>query len=458
MKAMTNEDMRIEDTDISKIRGKHRQVKLEQVYDMENLIAAEKEARKGKGKKFGVMKFDRHARENLENIQRMLKERTYRRSPAKQEEQDCPCGKRRLLTKLPYYPDHIIDHALMRVIGKTMTRSYYYDSAASIKGKGTEFARRRVRKFLDKNRHRDIVWAKMDFQKFYHNIMQPIVYEELCKMYHNDGIRWLLKEVVTTIPTGLGIGLYPIQPIANFHLNRLDRLVGEKTHGEVHLFRYCDDMLLIGFDTRTVWKAVEEIRRYAAEVICQPLHTNVNVEHVTASSGIDFVGYVFFKEYTLLRKRMKQRMHRKTIHFMNKGNRERLRQVLASYKGWLMHCNGRNLWKKITGMKKFSDLNIKHESVTKDGQVYFNVPTVSCGFIAGREIIVKDYQEGVTTKNGEGRFVVLIEEGGRECKFITNNPRLKDVLRQCREQDAFPFSAMLNSKPLGGNKVDYYFE
>ena len=225
---MAKENMRMEDTDISKIRGKHRQVKLEQVYDMENLIAAEKEARKGKGKKFGVMKFDRHAQENLKNIQRMLKERTYRRSPAKQEEQDCPCGKRRLLTKLPYYPDHIIDHALMRVIGKTMTRSYYYDSAASIKGKGTEFARRRVRKFLDKNRHRDIVWAKMDFRKFYHNIMQPIVYKELCQMYHNDGIRWLLKEVVATIPAGLGIGLYPIQPIANFHLNRLDRLVGEK--------------------------------------------------------------------------------------------------------------------------------------------------------------------------------------------------------------------------------------
>ena len=385
--------MTVEDVNLAGIPGKNRQVKLEQVYAWDNLVAAEKEARRGKSHKYGVRKFDRNREENLLKIQQMLMDGTYRTSKVKEEEQYCPCGKVRKLAKVPYCPDHIVHHALMRVIGPVITRSYYFDSAASIKGRGTEFSRRRVRRFIDQHKGSDIVFAKMDFTKFYQNIVQGLVYEELCRMFRDGGIRWLLREVVTAIGEGLGIGLFPIQPIANLHLNRLDRLVGEGKKGRIHLYRYCDDLLIVGFDTKEVWQAVV----------------------------------------------LKQ-------------------QVLASYKGWLMHCNGHNLWKKITGMKNFSELNIKKESVSKDGQKFYDVPTVSCGFLVGRSIVVKDFQEGVKTKNGDGRFVVLIMEGDHDCKFLTNNPRLKDVLTQCREQDAFPFRATLKSRALNGNKIDYYFE
>lgn len=456
--------MAVEGVDTAQIRGKHRQVKLEQVYDMDNLIAAEKEARRGKSGKYGVRKFDRKREENLLNIQQMLRDRTYSTSPVKVDEQYCPCGKVRKITKLPYYPDHIIHHALMRVIAPTMMKSYYFDSYASIKGKGTEFARRRVRRFIDLNKGRDIVFAKMDFRKFYQNISQEKAYVALCRMYHDDGIRWILREVVAAVDEGLGIGLFPIQPIANFYLNGLDRMVCDTFHGDVQLFRYCDDILLVGFDTKEVWQAVTKVRRYASEVLGQPLHDNVNVEHLTNTVCIDFVGYQFFKDYTLIRKKMKKRFGRKIRHLdkqIAKGipTADSMKgMVLASYKGWLMHCNGRNLWRKITGMKSFSELNIKRESKSKDGQVYYDVPTVSCGFLVGRDIVVKDFQENVRTKNGDGRYVVLIEESGHECKFLTNNPRLKDVLSQCRELDAFPFSATFKSRSLSGNKIDYYFE
>lgn len=456
--------MKVEEIDIKAIPGKHRNVKLEQVYDMQNLILAEKEARKGKGNKYGVRKFDKHREENFIALQKMIRERTYHTSPAKIDEQWCPCGKVRKIVKLPYFPDHIIHHALMRVAGPAMTKSYYFDSSASIKGKGTEFARRRVRRWIDKHKDKDIVFAKLDFTKFYQNIDQGIMYKELCTMYHDDGIRWLFKEVVTSVDDGLGIGLYPIQPIANFHLNVLDRRIGMVFHGDVHLHRYCDDMVLIGTNVKMVWKAVELVREYAREVIHQPLHTNVNVEHLINDVGLDFVGYVFFKDYTRIRKKMKLRMKRRYAKLSKKINendpfaKEQLRMSMSSYKGWLMHCNGRHLWQSITGMKKFSELNIKKETTGLNGQRFFDVPTVTCSFIIDRLIVVKDFQTGVTTKNGDGRYVVLIEESGKDYKFLTNNPRLKDVLDQCREQEAFPFEATLRRRNLNGNKVDYYFE
>lgn len=455
--------MNVEEIDIAAIKGKHRNIKLEQVYDIYNLRNAEREARRGKGNKYGVRRFDKNREENFKALQKMLKDRTYHTTPARVDEQYCPCGKTRKIVKLPYFPDHIIHHALMRVAGGAMTKSYYFDSCASIKGKGTEFARRRVRRYIDLHKDEDLVFAKLDFTKFYQNIDQGIVYKELCEFYHDDGIRWLFKEVVTAVENGLGIGLYPIQPIANFHLNPLDRMIGERFKGEVHLFRYCDDMVLIGNDPKKIWQAVELVRDYADSVIFQPLHTNVNVEHLTNDVGLDFVGFVFYKDYTLIRKKMKTRMRRKYNRFKQRieaGDetaKEQLRMTMASYKGWLMHCDGRNLWQKITGMKKFSDLNIKKET-SVNGQRFFDVPSVNCSFLIDRPIVVKDFQTDVTTKNGGGRYVVLISEGGRDCKFLTNNPRLKEVLDQCRENNYFPFEATLKRRNLNGNKIDYYLE
>lgn len=461
--------MNLDGIDISRIKGKHRQVKLEQVYDMKNLILADKMARKGKGHNYGVTRFDKDREGNLLKIQKMLRERTYHTSPVRTEEKNCPCGKTRTITKLPYYPDHIIHHALMQVIGPTMTASYFPNSFASIKGRGTEMARRRTRRWIDLHKDNDIVFAKLDFTKFYHHIDQAKCYLSLCRMYHNDGIRWLLREAVTAIDEGLGIGLFPIQPIANFYLSCMFRQMEQEYGASIHILVYCDDIVILGFDTKTVWKTVSSIRHYAEEVLCQPLHANVNVEHITNDVGLSFVGYVFFKDFTLIRKKMKKRMKRKLRNINRKieeaddqkaKNKAEIRkyEILSSYKGWLMHSDGRHLWQTVTGMRKFSELNIKSEMRGKDGKIYYDVPMVAAGFLIDRTIVVKDFQTDVKTKNGDGRYCVLIEEGGRECKFMTNNARMKNVLDQCRDQGVFPFECTFRRRQNKNGVADYYFE
>ena len=56
--------------------------------------------------------------------------------------------------------------------------------------------------------------------------------------------------------------------------------------------------------------------------------------------GIDVLGYVFFHEYTLLRKSIKQR-------FARMLRRNRNWQSYSAYMGWLKHCNSKNLLKKL---------------------------------------------------------------------------------------------------------------
>lgn len=90
--------------------------------------------------------------------------------------------------------------------------------------------------------------------------------------------------------------------------------------------------------------------------------------------------------------------------------------------------------------------------------VFFEVPTISASFLVGRRIIVKDFEDNVNTKNGAGRMCVLVEENGSDKKFLTNNPRLKEILLKVREMGELPFEATLRSRNINGGKIDYYFE
>ena len=109
-------------------------------------------------------------------------------------------------------------------------------------------------------------------------------------------------------------------------------------------------------------------------------------------------------------------------------------------------------------MKKFSDLKIKQEAVDENGRRFFDAPQVSCSYIVDRPIVVEDFEPGVETKNGGGRYAVLCTEAGRRFKFFTNNPKLKRCLDECERINAFPFEATLRMKLVSNGKKDYYFE
>lgn len=425
------------------VKGKHRKIKISAVWDWDNLVAAEKEARKGKGRKHGVRRFDAYGVERgLKEIQQMLQSGSFRSSDPTVILRKCPCGKTRELTKVPYFPDHIVHHALMRVIGGTIDKALYGDSFAGVKERGIHKALYRVHRWVDVYGY--AYFAKTDFKKFYASINQELCYLSLCRLFHDKGIRLLLREVLTVREHGLGIGLYPVQAIANYYLDTLAR--GINRRGRVHVFSYCDDLLLIGRTKKDVWQGVDRIRRFAMETGLG-VHDGTDVNKVTEQTSIDFVGYRVFTNRTAIRKRIKMRMKHTETH-----------NALISYRGWLQHCNGRTLWQKIKKMKKFSDLGIKKIDRDEKGRMFFDVPMVKCEFLKDRTIVVKNFQADCDTRHGDGRYAVLCSEGGRDCKFLTNNPRMKNVLDQCREMEAFPFEAVLRCRSLGGNKTDYYFE
>ena len=437
----------------AKLRGKNRKLRFEYITQMDNLELADHNARKGKGQHRGVMLFDRRKTENLTALQIQLANMEYHTSPGHICNKKCPCGKTRKLHKLPYYPDHIVHHSLMQQILPVLYTYYYYDSYASVPGKGMHFAANRVSKFIRKYKGKRIYYVKLDFVKFYENILQPVIYEQLCKTFGNKGVRYLLREAITACDKGLAIGHYPIQPIANYYTSRMVRHVYKKKGGKVAIFVYCDDIVVMGIDKKKVWRTVNAIIDYAREVMHQPLHENIGMQIIADKRSLDFVGYQFFSNRRLLRKRMKKRFARKMAKLKEPMRRY---QVATAYKGWLMHCNGLNLWRKIMKMKSFSDLQIpEYVAVDADGKRFFDATIRSMSSIAEEKMTFLDVEFDVKSRFDKRTIVVLTEDSrGRRIKFFTSNPRLIHIFEQVKKSNGFPFlGEIYNTKTSG--KADY---
>lgn len=442
-------------------KGKNRKVTLELVYQRENIEKAVKSSKRNKHNSYGVRKFDKDLEANIRKIEHELKTQTYVSSPPKFEKSR-GAGKKRVLAKVKHY-DNVIDHALMQVIGDVLIKSYFYESAASIPGRGIDYTMNHIRKYIDKHKGQTIYWSTLDFVKFYHYIVRQKIYDRLCMTFTNSGIRWLLHEIIWYLgehnglfpddgTRGVGLGRYPIQPLVNFYLNDMDRDIA-RVKGCKN-FRYCDNVLIMGTSIESVWEGNRVALGYADVYLEQEMHKNISVQVLTEDNPIIFVGRKFFKDHTLIINKTKYNFKRKA----KQEDEAKRRKSLASYKGILMHIDGLHLWQKVTGMKKFSDFSINQNETIVNGKEYVDVPVVQASFLKDRKLIVKRIIENCTTKHGDGRMFIVVEENGHECKFCTNNERLKNTMSKVKEMDGFPFEATLRCSNIQGNKINIYFE
>lgn len=154
--------------------------------------------------------------------------------------------------------------------------------------------------------------------------------------------------------------------------------------------------------------------------------------NVRAGREIDYLGYVFNGEYTLVRKRNKQSFARKLANA--KTNKRKI-EVYAFGKGVLKHCKGVNLWNKITNhhtIMSLSDYGIStHPTETKDGKKLFDAETVTCLQLVGQEFTITGVELDVVTKHGGGRVVVEVQTSdGKKKKFISNSISIKNACSQ----------------------------
>ena len=306
----------------------------EQVYDMDNLRLAHKMARKGKTWYADVRMVDSNPDKYLSRLAKSLKEQTYKTSPYV-DFTIIDKGKERDISKLPYYPDRICHWAIMLVLEPIFMKTFISDTYASIPGRGVHLASNRIRKALH-----DIEGTqyclKMDIKKYFPSIDHGILKQKLRKKIKDEKMLWLLDEIIDSYDNGIPIGNYLSQYFANFYLSEIDHAIKERLRCKYY-WRYMDDMVILSDDKEWLWWCFSYIDSMVNRLNLQ-MKRNYQVFPVD-KRGVDFLGFVHYHGYTMLRKKIAQRIKNKSHELQSRRLVERDRNSVMSYYGWLIHAN-----------------------------------------------------------------------------------------------------------------------
>lgn len=306
----------------------------EAICDIGNIYKADLLAQRGKSKQYGVVVHNRNKDENLYKLQQMLLNKTYKTSPYTVFKVYEP--KEREVYRLPFFPDRIAHYAIMNVLEQIFMSVFTADSYSCIKGKGIHDASYSLRKAL-KDVENTTYCLKFDITKFYPSVDHDILKALLRRKFKDKELLWLLDGIIDSAP-GLPIGNYLSQFLANFYLSYFDHWLKEVKKVKYY-FRYADDFVILSDSKEYLHHLLKECREYLEEKLKLKIKPNYQVFPIV-SRGIDFVGYKHYHTHTLLRKSIKKRFAKAVKS--GKG-----KESIASYRGWAVHADTKNLIKKL---------------------------------------------------------------------------------------------------------------
>lgn len=370
------------------------------IYAIDNLRLAYKNAKKGKGWYKEVKEIEKDLDRYLNELRESLINHTYHTSPyeifTRIEGQ-----KEREIYKLPFYPDRVCQWAILQVIEpfilKNLTRDTYsalpkrrampiikalrgYERV--IKKDGKVVRKKWIPSILVSDPENTAYCLKLDIRKYYPTIVHDVLKVKFRELFKDEELIWLLDEIIDSISTcpateentetlqrlgvcvnvvvdddgrefidgvGIPIGNYVSQYDGNFNLSALDHWLKEEK-GIKYYFRYMDDMVILSGSKEELHKLKREIDDFLAQNLKQVVKHNWQV-FPSKVRGIDFVGYRFFGEYTLLRKSTCKTFKKKMLAISKKRENNMSPTYsewcsFNSYMGWLKHCDSYRLFQK----------------------------------------------------------------------------------------------------------------
>lgn len=381
------------------------------ICSMDNLYRAYQNAKSGKGWYKEVKQIEKRPFYYLAGLQYMLKNHLFKTS--EYEIFILNEGKKkRDVYKLPFFPDRIAQWAILQVIEPFLVANMAADTYSAIPGKGIQPIVNDLRGYYKTKRvdgKKKSVWVpsillsdeentrycyKIDLHHYYQSINHEVLKQKFRKVFKDPELLWLLDEIADSINTateedlielslsgeievdpntGIPIGNYMSQYSGNFYLSSFDHWVKEELHVK-HYYRYMDDVVIFASSKEELHEIHRKVTAYTRDY----LHLNIKGNYQifpTKVRGVDFVGYRFFGEYTLLRKSTAINFKRK-MRACRKKMENNIPPTYSewcsfnSYKGWLGNCDSYRLFKKYMEPLIEYMQNYYEREVKDHGEVY----------------------------------------------------------------------------------------
>jgi len=344
----------------------------EKIFSFEGLLRAWREFKKGKRYKKDVAIFEARLIENLLSLERDLLFDNYKHGKYLNFKISDP--KPRDIHKASVR-DRVVHHALYNFLYQKFDRSFVYDSFSCRKGKGIHRAMNRFRGFsykVSKNNTKRCWVLKCDIKKCFasvdHKILKEIlktkikcprlvkIAEEIIDSFHANSVavpKINLNKNLSPIysfsaiaeneymgasrSVGIPLGNLTSQIFINIYMNKFDQFVKRELK-EKYYIRYADDFVILQNDKIKLENLLSKISIFLQDELKFFLHPD-KVFVKTFTSGVDFLGWVHFPKFRVLRTKTKNRILKAFSSNLSDKSK-------TSYLGLLRHGNAQKI-KKI---------------------------------------------------------------------------------------------------------------
>lgn len=273
------------------------------------------------------------------------------------------------------FRDRVYQRSLNDVaIYPMMSRSFIYDNCACQKGKGSDFARNRMKCHMERyyRRHGASGYVlKIDIRKYYDSMRHDVV-KECFRKKLPDNVYQRAAAILDGFPGDVGFnpGSQIIQIAGISVLDGIDHFIKERLRVK-HYMRYMDDMALIGDDHKQLTEWLEIIKEKLAELGFEthPKKTKI----VPLRIGFLWLGY----KYRLTgigkvvmtadadRLKATRRKYYRLVQKSKRGeiNREK---VDESYRCWRECASKGDGWKMLKNMDRY------YQQLWEEGAAYEN--------------------------------------------------------------------------------------
>ena len=327
----------------------------DKIIDIDNIRLAHKNARKNKTKYKEIVEVDKCPEYYIARIHDMLVNKTYKCSPYEKFIKN-DSGKAREIFRVPYFPDRIIQHAIMQILEPIWKKTLINDTFQAIRGRGVHKCKVKVENAVQKLNVQYCL--QVDVSKFYPSINNEVLKNTVRKKIKCKDTLNLL-DIIIEGHSGVPIGNYISQYFGNLVISDIDHYCKEVLKAK-HYYRYCDDIIVLSNNKdylHLVRQCISEMLRAKG----MRLKENYQVYKITNDRGVNCFGFVVFKNKTKLRKTIL-----KAFIKVCKSKDDATRSI-PSYYGWIKNISNMytvwNIGHKC--IRRIEEINISQALLTK---------------------------------------------------------------------------------------------
>lgn len=310
------------------------------LYSNENICKSQWTAQKGKGDRKEIQIFNSDFINNLQKLWEMLRYETF--EPGEYKIRTIYEPKERVIMIAPFFPDRIIHHCVINVLGTHWCHIFIGNTYSCIKGRGIHKCMEAVHRDLTKDPKGTKYCLKIDIKKFYDNVDHAILKKILRYSIADEQILRLLDKIIDSNgkTVGLPIGNFTSQYLANLYLTYFDHWAKEVLRLKYY-YRYMDDVVVLDADKGRLHKILDQFGLYLGAELHLEIKHNWQIFPVDDRS-IDYVGYRQTHHQILLRKGILIRFYRKLNKTRKKyeiKDEEDFKHLFSSEYGWITRCS-----------------------------------------------------------------------------------------------------------------------